>query len=203
MEKKASDSYLTIVKKSEGLYKEKGSKFIAKVLHIENEDQFKEALSDIKKEYYDARHHCYAYRLGPENEKYRSNDDGEPSGTAGKPILNQIYSYELFNVLVVVVRYFGGTKLGVSGLINAYKSSTREALNDAIIVKRHLKIAYALSFNYPTMNNVMKVLKEEKPDILNQDFSELCVINIEVKKNNCEKLISKLSKIRNLEIKAL
>ncbi len=203
MENQVSDSYLTIIKKSEGLYKEKGSKFIAKVLHVESEDQCKEILKDLKKEYYDARHHCYAYRLGPEKEKYRSSDDGEPSGTAGKPILNQIYSFELFKVLIVVIRYFGGTKLGVSGLINAYKTSARDAIGNAAIVERYLKSAFSLHFNYPEMNDVMRILKDEKPDILKQNFSEVCVINIDVKKNNVQRIISRLGKIRNLNINAL
>lgn len=127
------------VKKSEGLYKEKGSKFIAVAYPVKSEDEFKEAYADVKNEYHNARHHCYAYRVNPEEEEVRSNDDGEPSGTAGKPILNQLYSFELYNICVIVVRYFGGTKLGVSGLINAYKQATIDAINNANIKTEHLK----------------------------------------------------------------
>jgi uncharacterized YigZ family protein len=203
MEDQASDRYLTIQKPAEGIYKEKGSKFISKIFHVESEDACKEIIKGLKKEYHDARHYCYAYRLGPEDGKYRSNDDGEPSGSAGKPILNQIYSHELYYVLIVVIRYFGGTKLGVSGLINAYKLSARDAIENALIVERHIRMAFTLNFSYPLMNDVMRILKEEKPDILMQNFSEHCVINIDVKKNNVERVISKLENIRELNINAL
>ena len=196
-------SYKTIVKSSEGLYKEKGSKFIALSFHAESEEQCKLILQDVKKEYYDARHHCYAYRVNPEDEKYRSNDDGEPSGSAGKPILNQLYSLELFNVIVIVVRYFGGTKLGVSGLINAYKSSAREALESTKIITRHLTREFELVFEYPLMNDIMRVIKEENLKILDQDFAISCVIKIVVKKNAKELVLIKLRKIRGLKIKSL
>ena len=201
--KMEQDSYKTILKSSEGLYKEKGSKFIALSFHAESEEQCKHILQDVKKEYYDARHYCYAYRIDPEDEKYRSNDDGEPSGSAGKPILNQLYSLELFNVIVIVVRYFGGTKLGVSGLINAYKSSTREALETTKIITRYLTREFELVFEYPLLNNIMRVIKEENLKILDQDFAISCVIKIAVKKNAKELVLIKLQKIRGIKIKPL
>lgn len=198
-----SDSYITIKKSSEGIYKEKGSKFIAKAFHVEDEEQCKALLQHMKKEYHDARHHCYAYRFNPEKEIFRSNDDGEPSGTAGKPILNQLYSFELINVLVVVIRYFGGTKLGVSGLINAYKSATRNALQIASKEKRFITRAFDLRFEYPLMNDVMRVIKEEKLILSEQKFEETCVIKITVKKNTVERVLNRLKKIRGLVIKDL
>lgn len=198
-----SDSYKTILNPSEGLFKEKGSKFIAQVFHAETEDDCKEVLLSVKKSFHDARHHCYAYRLNPENEESRSNDDGEPSGTAGKPILNQILSYELFNVIVVVVRYFGGTKLGVSGLISAYKTSTREALDNAKIVTQYLTSEFLLEFDYPLMNDVMRVIKEENLKSTPPEFTNSCVIKIEIKKNNIERVKIRLENIRRLKIKPL
>lgn len=198
-----SDSYKTILNPSEGLLKEKGSKFIAQVFHAETEDDCKEVLLSVKKSFHDARHHCYAYRLNPENEESRSNDDGEPSGTAGKPILNQILSYELFNVIVVVVRYFGGTKLGVSGLISAYKTSTREALDNAKIVTQYLTSEFLLEFDYPLMNDVMRVIKEENLKSTPPEFTNSCVIKIEIKKNNIERVKIRLENIRRLKIKPL
>lgn len=198
-----SDSYKTILNPSEGLFKDKGSKFIAQVFHVETEDECKEVLQSVKKSFHDARHHCYAYRINPENEESRSNDDGEPSGTAGKPILNQILSYELFNVMVVVVRYFGGTKLGVSGLISAYKTATREALDNAVIVNQFLTSNFLLKFDYPLMNDIMRVIKEENLESTAPEFTDSCVIKIEIKKNNTERIKIRLEKLHGLTIKAL
>ncbi len=195
--------YKTVVKPSEGLYREKGSKFISLLEHVESEQECMDFLHRVKKEYHDARHHCYAYRIDPENEMYRSQDDGEPSGSAGKPILNQVLSYELYNVMIIVVRYFGGTKLGVSGLINAYKTSTREAIDSARIVVRHLTRLYELRFDYPRMNDVMRVIKEEKLKIMDQDFSLSCFIKIEIKKNQLEKIILRIENLRDVEMKSL
>lgn len=195
-----SDSYKTISGTSEGLYKEKGSKFIALAFHVETEDNCKEVLQKVKKTFHDARHHCYAYRINPEKEQSRSSDDGEPSGTAGKPIQNQLLSYELFNVMVVVVRYFGGTKLGVSGLITAYKTSTRDALSHAKLVTRYLTSRFLLKFEYPLMNNVMRVIKEEELDTSEQKFTTSCILTIEVKNNNVERIKIRLGKIRGLEV---
>ena len=198
-----TDRYKTIINSAEGLYKEKGSKFIARVFHVETPEDCKEVLQTVIKSFHDARHHCYAWRINPESEESRSSDDGEPSGTAGKPILNQILSYELFNVMVVVVRYFGGTKLGVSGLISAYKTSTREALSDAKLVTQYLTSQFLLKFNYPLMNDVMRVIKEEELKTSGREFTTSCVIKIEIKKNNIERIKIRLGKIRGLELKPL
>ncbi|MBN2614956.1 MAG: YigZ family protein [Bacteroidales bacterium] len=187
--------YKTIIEPSEGLYKEKGSKFIAHVFHVESEEEIKDSLNQIKKLYYNARHHCYAYRLNPENEQFRSNDDGEPSGTAGKPILNQILSYELFDVLVVVVRYFGGTKLGVSGLIRAYKSATIDALEQTEVIQKTITRKVNVRFEYVLLNDVMRIIKEEDLTILKQQFDNTCFMLLEVQKNREEIIKSKFDKI--------
>jgi uncharacterized YigZ family protein len=198
-----SDSFFTIKFESEGVFKDKGSKFIAKAYPVENEEQVKEILAMLRKEYYDARHHCYAYRINPEEEQYRSNDDGEPSGTAGKPILNQLLSRELMNVLVVVIRYFGGIKLGVSGLINAYKTTTIEAIENSKIVKRFIYRQIEIRFEYPMMNSVMRLVKEEDVEVLEQKFDLNCVIKIKIKKNDLEKIISMLEEMREISFDVL
>lgn len=195
--------FKTILGKSEGLYKEKGSKFIAVAYHIKSEDEFKAFYADIKKEYHNARHHCYAYRVNPEEEEVRSNDDGEPSGTAGKPILNQLYSHELYNICVIVVRYFGGTKLGVSGLINAYKQATMDAIDQANIKTEHLIRHISVSFKYPLMNEVMRVIKEENLKIKDQKFELDCLINLEVKKIIFEKVIVRFKNLRGITLSEL
>lgn len=196
-------SYKTIKSRSEGIYKEKGSKFIAIAIYVEKEEECKTHLAYIKKKYHDARHYCYAYRLNPEQEHFRSNDDGEPSGTAGKPILNQIYSLDLFNVMVVVIRYFGGTKLGTSGLINAYKTASREALSEAIVETRHIKQHLELIFEYPLMNDIMRIIKEENLDITEQFYDQQCVIKLTVKKSSLEHILKRLVKLRELKFKVL
>ena len=187
------DSFLTIKGESEGLFKDKGSKFIAKAYPVENEGQVN----------HDARHHCYAYRINPEDEQFRSNDDGEPSGTAGKPILNQLLSKELMNVMVVVIRYFGGTKLGVSGLINAYKNATIEALNNSSIVKQFIYRQIEIRFDYLLMNSVMRLIKEEDADIVEQNFNLNCVIKIQIKKSGLEKIIFKLQELHEISFDVL
>lgn len=197
------DNYLTIKEGAKGIYKEKGSKFIAISKHVESEDEFKLFQEEIKKEYYDARHHCYAWRLGLEDEKFRSNDDGEPSGSAGKPILNQILSKELFNSAVIVVRYFGGTKLGVSGLIAAYKSSTREALEESTLVKRFIYCTLELNFKYPRLNDIMRVVKEESLFIAKQEFELECLLRIKIKKNDTQRVVTRLSLMHDVKLKQL
>ncbi len=177
-----TDSYRTIKKGGKGVYKDKGSKFIAISKHIVSEQEFKEFIDEVKKEYYDARHHCYAWRLGLEDTRQRSNDDGEPSGSAGKPILNQILSKELFNTAVIVVRYFGGTKLGVSGLINAYKTSAKEALEQSVKVKRFVYSRLELHFKYPRLNDIMRIVKEENILIEEQIFEMECLLRVKIKK---------------------
>ncbi|MFA6704639.1 MAG: YigZ family protein, partial [Bacteroidales bacterium] len=154
------DTYLTIEEKSQGIYKEKGSKFIALAFPVSNEDNVKEIIKSIKKEYFDARHHCYAYIIGHDKSVFRMNDDGEPSSTGGKPIYGQLLSNNLTNILIVVVRYFGGIKLGVSGLINAYKKAALDSINNAKIIQKTLNEVYSISFEYTLMNRVMKVLKD-------------------------------------------
>jgi uncharacterized YigZ family protein len=195
--------FKTIKGKSEGLYKEKGSKFIAIAHPVKSEDEFKDVYAAVKKEYHNARHHCYAYRVNPEEEDVRSNDDGEPSGTAGKPILNQLYSHELYNICVIVVRYFGGTKLGVSGLINAYKQATIEAISHANVKTEHLKRFVSVSFKYPLMNEVMRVIKEENLKIKDQKFELDCLINLEIKKNIFDKVFLRFENIRGIAISEL
>ena len=197
------DIYKTVEGVSEGIYKEKGSKFIARAYYVETEEEVKEVLHLLRKEFYDARHHCYAWRIDPRNERTRSNDDGEPSGTAGKPILNQIFSFELFNVLVVVVRYFGGTKLGVSGLIGAYKTSTRLSLENANIVEKELRNLYQVDFEYPLMNSVMRIVKDDKLIIKHQQFDNHCSMQIEIRLSTIDKSTNRLMKIRGLKLKKL
>ena len=196
-------SYRTISVPAEGLYKEKGSKFIALAYPVESVKQCKDILGELKKEHYNARHHCYAYRINPADEQVRSNDDGEPSGTAGKPILNQIYSFELFNVMVVVIRYFGGTKLGVSGLINAYKTSARAALSNADIIIVHPAEEVELHFDHPLMNSVMRIIKEEKLKVNGQFYDKKYVIKLTVKKSLLNRVALRLEKLRGVELKIL
>ncbi len=195
--------YNILTKSTEGYYKNKGSKFIAVAYYVETEDDVKEAMAIVKKKYYDARHHTYAYRINPEKEYTRSSDDGEPSGTAGKPILNQILSFELHNVLIVVVRYFGGTKLGVSGLILAYKSATRDLIQGGKISKVFITSSIELSFEYPLMNSVMKVIKDEKLKIFNQDFTADCKISVKIKKDSLKNALEKFTKIRGVIVTKL
>ena len=195
--------YNTLTKSTDGYYKNKGSKFIAVAYYVENEDDVKNAMALSKKKYYDARHHCYAYRITPEKEYTRSSDDGEPSGTAGKPILNQILSYGLCNVLIVVVRYFGGTKLGVSGLILAYKSATRDLIQGGKVSKVFITRDVELSFEYPLMNSVMKVIKDEKLIIFKQDFTTDCKISVKIKKDSLKNVLGKMGKIRRVVLTEL
>lgn len=170
MEDSVLDSYLTVNGTAEGEYSEKRSKFYAFSFHVENTEQIKSIVADVQKKYYDARHVCYAYMLGPERVEWRVNDNGEPSGTAGKPILGQINSRGLTDVLVAVVRYFGGVKLGTSGLIEAYRQATVEVLNNAEIVTRYVEKNITIFFDYPVMNEVMKLVKEYSPAVVLQEY---------------------------------
>ncbi len=192
------DSFLTIANQSEGLYKEKGSKFIAIAFPVESVDAVKERLEELRKEYYDARHHCYAYVLGHAGDETRANDDGEPNHSAGDPILGQIKSRELTNTLVVVIRYFGGTKLGVSGLIHAYKTAAAEALDANKILKKDITEHITLRFPYDEMNEVMKLVKDLDLKIKGQDYDSLCVMNLEVIISQMEALEEKLTLLNNL-----
>lgn len=175
------DTYRTIAAPVEGLYKEKGSKFIAKAYPVRSEEEIKEILQALRKEYFDARHHCYAYLLGADRATYRANDDGEPNHSAGDPILGQIRSLGLSNVLVVVIRYFGGVKLGVGGLIHAYKTATAEALEGAQVIERHETALLTVQFGYGQMNEIMKVVKDFDLPVRQQDFHLDCRLTVEVR----------------------
>jgi uncharacterized YigZ family protein len=189
------DTYKTIASRAEGVYREKGSKFIALAFPVETEAQVKELLIEVKKNYHDARHHCYAYILGANKDCYKMNDDGEPSSTAGRPIYGQLRSKEVTNVLLVVVRYFGGIKLGVSGLINAYKTAAQEALNNSKIIEKIVEERYRIVFQYKEINRVMSLLKGNDITILYQSFDNQCVIDFKVRQNMADRYLSDLRKV--------
>lgn len=203
VEKFVMDTYKTIVGRAEGLYKEKGSKFISFAIHVESESEIKEIVDTLKKEFYDARHHCYAWRMGYKGEHTRCNDDGEPSSTAGKPILGQMLSAEVTNVLIVVIRYFGGTKLGVSGLIQAYKEAAADALSNAEITERTIDSEVKIVFEYVVMNSVMSVVKEMSPNILEQVFDNNCIMRLSIRNSEFDILVSKLDKILGVSVEKL
>lgn len=186
-------SYLTIDHPTTGLYKEKGSKFLAFALPVETEDQVRTHLESLRKEYFDARHHCFAWMLGAERKHFRAFDDGEPNHSAGDPILGQIRSRSLTNVLVVVVRYFGGTKLGVGGLISAYKQSAEDALNKARIVERDINDVFDLGFEYDATPEVMRLVKEFGLTVLDQKFELNCFISLQVPMRQRARLMEKLT----------
>ncbi|MDI9865161.1 YigZ family protein [Flectobacillus sp. DC10W] len=194
------DTYKTITGSAEGLFKDKGSKFFAYAYPIEDESEVKELVDQLKKEHFKAVHHCYAYRLGQDRTNFRVNDDGEPSGSAGKPILNVLLSKDITNILVVVVRYFGGTLLGVPGLINAYKTATQEALVNAEIVEKTVNEIYEVRFEFVQMNDVMKVVKEFGLKVKNQLFDNQCTLQLEFRRNMTNQIIGKLEKIEPIEI---
>jgi uncharacterized YigZ family protein len=189
------DTYLTVATTAEGVYKEKGSKFIALVYPVRSEEQIKETLAVVRKKYYDARHHCYAFILGEKGQLHRANDDGEPTHSAGDPILGQIRSYQVTDVLVVVVRYFGGTKLGVSGLINAYKTATSQALAQAQVIEKIIQAECIVSFDYVWMNAVMKLVKEYEMEIISQQFAERCEITLSVRRSLLEEVKLKFAQL--------
>ena len=194
------DTYKMLSAPGEGLYKEKGSKFIASAFTVMSEDEAKQAIADIKKEYYDARHHCFAYMIGPDKANFRSSDDGEPSGTAGKPILNQILSKDVTNVCVVVTRYFGGIKLGTSGLINAYKTASREALDNATIIEKTIDEVFALEFGYPLMNEVMRIMKEEDLEQQNPRFEMDCYLEFSTRQSEAERIATRFRNLYGVKI---
>ena len=191
------DSYKTISEKKvgEGYITEKRSKFLAFAHHVDTVDEMKEIVAAYRKKYFDARHVCWAYMLGPERTDFRANDDGEPSSTAGKPILGQINSNELTNILVVVIRYFGGVLLGTSGLIVAYKTAASEAIADALLETRLIEEEINYSFTYPMMNDVMRIVKDMQPRIVSQTFDNTCEIRLAIRKSQAETLKAKLSKL--------
>lgn len=192
------DLYKTIKTVAEGLYKEKGSKFIALAYPVYTEEEIKSILVDIRTKYYDARHHCYAYRLGADKKRFRANDDGEPSSTAGKPILGQILSADLTNILIVVVRYFGGIKLGVSGLIQAYKEAAADAIAHVDIVEKTENCLLRIRFDYRVINEVMKVIKEEEPEVVAREFELECRMTLSIRRKACPHLITRLETIDSL-----
>jgi len=191
------DTYKTIAQQSEGIYKEKGSKFIALAYPVSTEEEVKEVLAELRKQYHDARHHCYAYVIGFDGQSWRANDDGEPSSTAGKPIHGQILSRDLTNVLVVVIRYFGGTKLGVSGLISAYKTAASKALDANEIVERTVNDIYSITFAYPATNEVMRLIKEEDLQVISQQFDTSCEVTVAVRQGKTSLVLDKIDKIES------
>ena len=196
-----NDTFKTISIPSEGIYRDKGSRFIAYLFPIQSEAEIKDIIADLKAMHPKARHHCWAMRLSPDRTMFRLNDDGEPSGTAGRPILNTLLSYDLTNVLAVVVRYFGGTLLGVPGLINAYKTATIEAIQASLIIEKTVDLIFKIEFGHPSMNEVMKVVKEENLKIFNQSFDLSCSFDLEIRQSHVNKVIGRLEKIDGLKWK--
>lgn len=191
------DQYHTISENSvgEGYYTEKRSKFLAFAHHVETVEEVKSIVSAYRKQYYDARHCCYAYMLGPEQKTFRANDDGEPSSTAGKPILGQINSAGLTDILIVVVRYYGGVNLGTGGLIVAYRTATADAIANATIEVRQVEETIKYDFTYPMMNDVMRIVKEMQPQVVDQQFDNTCSITLRIRKREAEQLRSRLNKL--------
>lgn len=195
------DTYRTIAKPGEGIFRDRGSKFIGYAYPILSENDMKDILSNLKAEHPKANHHCWAMRLGIDRSVFRLNDDGEPSGTAGRPILNTLLSHNLTNLLVVVVRYFGGTLLGVPGLINAYKSSTEEALKQTEIIEKTVNDIYTISFDYLQMNDVMHIIKDGDLAILSQQFDNSCSIQVSIRKMQVNSILAKLDKLIGTAVK--
>lgn len=198
-----SDEYKTITQPVQGSFRDKGSRFLAFAYPATSETEVKQLLDSLRKQYYDATHHCYAYVLGFDKSAYRVNDDGEPSGTAGKPIYGQILSKDLTNTLIIVVRYYGGTNLGVPGLIHAYKTAAADALNKAEIVTRIVKEVYQIEYPYEVMNDVMKIIKEEILEVINNEFGMKCVIRLAIRHSESERITGRFSKINQLIINYL
>lgn len=194
------DTFRTIQATTKSIYTEKRSKFIAYAIPVRSVEEVKTEVEKYRKEYYDSRHVCWAYMLGAERKDFRSNDDGEPSGTAGKPILGQINSNELTDILVVVVRYFGGIKLGTSGLIVAYREAAAQAIAEAEIIEKTVDCSLSFTFDYILMNDVMKVIKDLKPTIVSQDFDTTCSMTLEIRKSTFETLKSKIGNIEGVKV---
>lgn len=197
------DTYNTIELNSEGYFKDKGSKFYSYAFPVQSEEKIKYLISELKKEHHSARHHCYAWRLGTEEITFRTNDDGEPSSTAGKPILGQLLSFDVTNILVVVVRYFGGTLLGVSGLINAYRTAAAEALKNAEILTKTIEKKYELHFQYNVLNDVMNIIKNENLNVVTTKFEEDCRLIFSVRKSEVEKAEEIFKNFYGVEIKTI
>lgn len=197
------DTYKTLAAPSEGLYKEKGSKFLAFAYPVHTIDEVKAHLEQLRKDYFDARHHCYAYILGPRKDAFRANDDGEPSGTGGRPIHGQLLSADLTDALIVVVRYFGGILLGASGLANAYKTAARDAIDHAIIVEKTIDCRYRFSFAYETMNDVMRILKEFDLKPENPNYALDCTLEVSVRQSQSVRLYDRVADLRTVKIDVL
>lgn len=195
-----ADTYHTIIATSQGLYKEKMSKFISFAVPVQSAAEAKEVVKQYQKEYFDARHVCWAYMIGAARTEFLSNDNGEPSGTAGKPILGQINSFGLTNIVIVVVRYFGGIKLGTSGLIVAYREAAADAINNAQIIECHEQTVISFTFDYLAMNDVMKVIKVVDLKILNQEFDNDCRMTVSIRSDNAPMLVSRLADIDDVRI---
>jgi len=195
------DTYQTISKPAQGVFKDRGSKFLAYAYPVNTEAAVKDIVSELKSQHPQARHHCWALRLSPDRSVWRINDDGEPSGTAGRPILNTLLSLDLTDVLVVVVRYFGGTLLGVPGLINAYKQATIDALNNAEIIRKTLNSLYEISFSYSRMNDVMRIVKDENLKLRDQLYDNTCTIRAEIRRSAENRLLARFGQIEGLEYK--
>ena len=200
---KMIDSFLTIAKESEGSFKDKGSRFLAFAFPVDNEEKIKSHIQALKKEHYSARHHCYAWRVGADKDLFRTNDDGEPSSTAGKPILGQIQKFDLSDILIVVVRYFGGTLLGTSGLIRAYKEAAADALQHAEIIEKIVEISFWIEFGYEQMNNVMKIIKERDLSIKQNEFDLHCRIRSSIRKNEADLVIETFKKLDGVHIQII
>ena len=199
----AADTYLTLSAPSEGLFKDRGSKFIAFAFPVSSEEEIKERQAEVRRMHHGARHHCYAWMLGHEKTHYRANDDGEPSNSAGKPIHGQLQSFDVTNVLIIVVRYFGGVKLGVGGLINAYRTAAAEALKDGDIVERIVMDHYRIGFGYDRMSAVMGLVKDEKLDQFNQQFDLDCKLDIAVRRRDSERIFQLFDEMEGVSIKDL
>lgn len=197
------DSYLTIENPSEGHYREKGSRFLSFAFPVEDETSIREILDALRKKYHDARHHCYAWRLGPSMTNSRSCDDGEPANSAGKPILGQIQSHNLTNILIVVVRYFGGILLGVGGLMQAYKSASHDAIGNARIIKKHLSDTYRLSFDYEILQDVMKIIKNMKLEYFDTNFQQKCELKVKVPRALSKKFSENFNQKSRIKIEIL
>lgn len=194
------DTYNTLQAPSEGYFMDRRSKFFSFAFPVESEEEIKECLHLLRKKYYDARHHVYAWILGKEQEHYRANDDGEPSGSSGKPIHGQLLSHELTNVLIVVIRYFGGTKLGVPGLINAYRTAAKEAIDNGKIITKIVYNQYTLHYNYIKMNDVMRIVKDENLQIAAQQFEMDCLLTLNIRQKECERILDKIEKAREIQV---
>lgn len=197
------DTYRMIKKATTGEFKDRGSKFYAYAFPVLNEEDVKQHLQDLRQKHYDARHHVYAYIIGADKAQWRANDDGEPAGSSGKPVHGQLLSYDLTNTLIVVVRYFGGTKLGIPGLINAYRSAAKDAIENATIIEKQIKDIYEVKFGYPDMNVVMRILKEAGIEPLSTDFQIDCSLQFEVRKQDSARLYDQFKAIHTLKINYL